>query len=69
MLSDSVPPYYTDGPIRKKSHGSEELLRTYDYQLEGSSEKRNLEEGSCNFPRYFTSHVCAQVRRRQFERE
>src|ERR1700736_3459501 len=33
------------------------------------SERRNLEEGSCNFPRYFTSHVCAQVRRRQFERE
>src|ERR1700730_2496345 len=34
MLSDSVPPYYTDGPIRKKSHGSEEFLRSYDYQLE-----------------------------------
>jgi len=24
----------TDGPIRKKSHGSEEFLRPYDYQLE-----------------------------------
>ena len=34
MLSDSVPPYYTDGPIRKKSHGSKEFLRSYDYQLE-----------------------------------
>ena len=34
MLSDSVSPYYTDGPIRKKSHGSEEFLRSYDYQLE-----------------------------------
>src|SRR5271169_6536327 len=34
MLSDSVPPYYTDGPIRKKSHGSEEFLRSYDYPLE-----------------------------------
>jgi hypothetical protein len=30
----SVPPYYTDGLIRKKSHGSEEFLRSYDYQLE-----------------------------------
>ena len=26
--------YYTDGPIRKQSHGSEEFLRSYDYQLE-----------------------------------
>jgi hypothetical protein len=42
MLSDSVPPYYTDGPIRKKSHGSEEFLRFYDYQLKGTI----LEEGS-----------------------
>ena len=34
MLSDTVPPYYTDGPIRKKSHGSEEFLQSCDYQLE-----------------------------------
>jgi hypothetical protein len=34
LLSDSVPPHYTDGSIRKKSHGSEEFLPSYDYQLE-----------------------------------
>src|SRR5258708_34602834 len=34
MLLDSVPSSCIDGLIRKKSHGSEEFLRFYDYQLE-----------------------------------
>ena len=30
----AIHPWYTDGPIRKKSHGSEEFLWSYPYQLE-----------------------------------
>jgi hypothetical protein len=29
-----VPAYYTDGPIREKSNGSEEFLWSYHYQVE-----------------------------------
>src|SRR6202795_543981 len=49
MLSDSVPPYYTDGPIRKKSHGSEEFLRSYDYQLGDLQKGAIWRKGSVTF--------------------
>src|ERR1700738_2469398 len=49
MLSDSVPPYYTDGPIREKSHGSEEFLRSYDYQLEELPKGTNWKKDPVTF--------------------
>ncbi len=45
-----------------------EFLQSDDHQLEDIRTAR-LEQGYCNFSWFFTSHMCAQVPRRQFERQ
>jgi hypothetical protein len=59
MLSDGVPPYYTDGPIRKESRASEEFLRSHPYQPENLLKGTIWRRDPVTFSWCFASHVRA----------